>query len=100
MVKARRNLAPVLGADRTTGHELDETGAYRLTFADVTTDRQAHEMPGSAGGEPARAVGACTAGKPPALGHANVWEGTACNTASQQGVQHQLRPCTCTVCNQ
>ena len=50
MVKARCNLAPVLGADRTTGRERDGAGGSRLTFADVTAGRQAHEMPGSAGG--------------------------------------------------
>ena len=77
MVKAHRNLAPVLGANRAMCRERDGAGRSCLTFADVTTDRQAHEMPGSTGGEPARAVGACATSKPPALGHADVWEGTA-----------------------
>ena len=99
MVKARHNLAPVLGANRTTGRECDGAGGSRLTFADVTAGKQEHEMPGSAGGEPARAVGACAAGKPPIQRHANVWEGTARNTVPLQGVQHQLRPCTRTICN-
>ena len=86
MVKAHRNLAPVLGADRTTSHELDMAGGSRLTFADVTAGGHAHEMPGSVGGELARTVGACATSKPPVLGHADMWEGTARDTASLQGV--------------
>ena len=35
-----------------------------------------YKMPGIAGGEPARAVGACTASQLPVQGHADVWEGT------------------------
>ena len=99
MVKARRNLAPVLGADRTTSRERNGAGGSRLTFADVTAGGQVHEMPGSAGGELACAVGACATGKLLVLGHADVWEGTARYTVSSRGVQHQLRPCTFTVCN-
>ena len=82
MVKARRNLAPVLRTDRTASREHDGAGISRLTFADVTVGGQAYEMPGSTGGEPARTVGACATGKPPVHGHANVWEGTAHDTAS------------------
>ena len=100
MAKARHNLAPVLGADRTTSRERDRAGGSRLTFADVTAGGQAYETLGSVGGEPACAVGVCDAGKPPVQGHADVWKGTARDTASLQGVQHQLQPCTCTVCNQ
>ena len=88
MVKARHNLASVLRADRTTGRERNRTGGSRLTFVDVTAGRQAHEMPGSVGGEPAHTVGVCTASKPPALGHADVWESTVRDTALLQGVQH------------
>ena len=100
MVKARRNLAPVLGADRTVSREHDGAGGSRLTFADVTVGGQAYEMPGSTGGEPARAVGACATNKPPVHGHADVWEGTMRDTASLRGVEHQLRPCLSTVCSQ
>ena len=100
MVKAHRNLAPVLEADRTAGREHNGAGGSRLTSADVIAGGQAYEMPGSTRGEPARTVGACTASKPPAQGHADVWEGTTRNTALLQGVQHQLQPCTCTSCNQ
>ena len=100
MAKARHNLAPVLGANKTTSREHDGAGESRLTFANITVGGQAYEMLGSAGGEPVRAGGACDAGKLPVQGHADVWEGTARNTASLQGVQHQLRPCTSTVCSQ
>ena len=82
MVKARRNLAPVLGADRMASREHDGAGGSRLTFADVTAGGQAYEMPGSVGGKPACAVGACAATKPPVHGHANIWEDTARDTAS------------------
>ena len=100
MAKARHNLAPVLGADRTASRERDGAGGSRLTFADVTAGGKAYEMPGSTGGELARAMGACAAGKPLVRWHADVWEGTTRDTASLRGVQHQLRPCTRTVCNQ
>ena len=100
MVKARRNLAPVLGANRTVSREHDGAGRSRLTFADVTTGGEAYEMPGTTGAKPVHAVGACAAGSPPVHGHADVWEGTARGTASLRGVQHQLRPCTSTVCSQ
>ena len=72
MAKARCNLAPVLGANRTAGRERNKAGGSRLTFADITTGEQAYKMPGSAGGEPARAVGACATSKPLVMGHANV----------------------------
>ena len=71
MAKARRNLAPVLGAGRTAGREHDGAGRSRLTSADVIAGGKAYGMPGSIGGEPARAVGACTASKPPVQGHAD-----------------------------
>ena len=99
MAKARRNLAPVLGADRTAGRECDGAGRSRLTFADVTAGGQAHEMPDSVEGKPVHTVGACAASKPPVQGHADMWGGSACDTVPLQGMQHQLRPCACTVCN-
>ena len=73
MAEVRRNRVSVLGADRTTGHERDGVGGSRLTFADDTTGRRAHKTLGSVEGKPARAVGACATGKPPVLGHADVW---------------------------
>ena len=75
MVKACHNLAPVLRANRTTSRECNGAGGSRLTFADVIEGGQVHEMLGSTGGKPARAVRACAAGKPPVLGHANVLGG-------------------------
>ena len=100
MVKARRNLVLVLRANRTVSREHNGAGGSRLTFADVTTGGQAYETPGSVGGEQVHAVGTCAASKPPVLGHADVWEGTTCDSASLQGVQHQLQPCTLTICSQ
>ena len=100
MAKARHNLAPVLGANRTASREHDGAGRPRLTFADATTGGQAYEMPASTGGKPAHAVGARDASKPPVQGRVDMWEGTVCDTASLQGVQHQLQPCTCTAGNQ
>ena len=100
MVKARRNLVPVLGADRTVSREHDGAGGSRPTFADVTAGRQAYKMPVSTGCKPAHAVGACATGKLLVHGHADVWEGTARDTASLRGVQHQLRLYTSTVCSQ
>ena len=100
MAEACRNLAPVLGAGRAAGRGRGGAGGSRLTFADVTAGGQAYEMPDSAGGEPARAVGARAAGKPPVRGHADVWGGAAHDTASLQGVQRQLQTCARTVCNQ
>ena len=82
MVKARRNLAPVLGADRMASREHDGAGGSRLTFADVTAGGQGYKMPGRAGGEPARTVGACATSKPPVHGHADVWERTVRDTTS------------------
>ena len=100
MVGTRRNLAPVLGADRATGRERSRDGGPNLILADVIVSAQSHVMPRNAGNEPARAVGACATGKPPVLGHADVWGGTAREAASQLGLQHQLQPCTPAVCNQ
>ena len=100
MVKARHNLALVLEADRMAGCEHDRAGGSRLTSADVIVGGQAYKMSDSTGGELARTVGACAASKPPVQGHADIWGDTARNTASLQGVQHQLQPCTFTVSNQ
>ena len=65
MAKAGRNLALVLGANRTAGHERDGASRSPLTSADVIAGRKVYGMPGSTGGEVARTVGACAAGKPP-----------------------------------
>ena len=92
MAKARCNLAPVLGADITAGCERDGAGGSRLTSANVIAGGKAYGMPGSARGEPARAVGACAAGKPSVRWHADVGGGTVRDTALLQGVQCQLRP--------
>ena len=100
MVGTRRNLTPVLGADRTTGRKRSRDGGPNLILADVIVSAQSHVMLRNAGNEPARAVGACATGKPPDLGHADVWGGTAREAASQLGLQHQLQPCTPTVCSQ
>ena len=35
MAEARRNLVPVLSADRTVGSKRDGAGGSRLTFADI-----------------------------------------------------------------
>ena len=100
MVRTRRNLAPVLGANRTTGCERSRDGGPNLILVDVIVSAQSHVMPRNAGKEPARVVGACATGKPPDLGHADVWGGAACKAASQLGLQHQLQPCTPTVSSQ
>ena len=58
MAETHRNLAPVLGADRTTG--LGATGLadlIRYHFANVTTSGRVRKVPGHVGSEPARAVG-------------------------------------------
>ena len=65
MVGTRRNLAPVLGADGATGRERSRDGGPNLILADVIVSAQSHVMLRNAGNEPARAVGACVAGKPP-----------------------------------
>ena len=88
MAKAHRNLVLVLGASRTAGRERDGAGESRLTFGDVIAGGKAYGMPGSVGGEPARAVKACTAGKPPVRRHADVWGSTVRDTALLQGVRH------------
>ena len=72
MGKAHRNLALVLRADRATDHERDGVGGSRLTFAEVTTNGQTRKTPDSMGNELARAVGECTASKPPVLGNADM----------------------------
>ena len=94
MVGTGRNLAPVLGADRTTGRERSRDGGPNLILADVIVNAQSHVMLRNAGNEPVHAVGACATGKPPVLGHADVWG------PPLQGVQLQLRYCTSTVCSQ
>ena len=71
----RRNLAPVLGADRTTGCERSRDGGPNLILADVIVSAQSHVMLRNAGNKPARAVGACATGEAPVLGHADVWGG-------------------------
>ena len=75
MVGTRRNLAPVLGADGATGRERSRDGGPNLILADVIVSAQSHVMLRNAGNEPARAVGACTTGKAPVLGHADAWGG-------------------------
>ena len=100
MVGARRNLAPVLGAGRVTGRERSRDGGPNLILANVIVSTQSHVMLRNAGNEPARGVGACATSKPPVLEHADVWGGTAREAASQLGLQHQLQPCTPTVCSQ
>ena len=65
MVKVHRNLVLVLGADEMAGLERGGAGRSRLTFAGVTAGGRVYEMPVAWGGKPARAVGACAAGKPP-----------------------------------
>ena len=77
-----RNLAPVLGADRATGRERSRDGGPNLILADVIVNAQSHVMLRNAGNEPARAVGACATGKPPVLGHADVWGGHRCRGCS------------------
>ena len=100
MVGTRHNLAPVLGADRATGHERSRDGGPNLILADVIMSAQSHVMPHNAGNEPARGVGVCATGEPPVLGHTDVLGGIACKAASQLGLQHQLQPCTPAVCDQ
>ena len=100
MVRTRRNLAPVLGADRATGRERSSDGGPNLILADVIVSAQSHVMPRNARNKPARAVGACATGKPPVLGQGMCGGGTARDAAPLQGVQLQLRSYTSTVCSQ
>ena len=86
MAKARRNLAPVLRADRTAGREHDRAGRSHLTSIDVIVGGKAYGMPGTTRAEPARTVGACAPSKLPVRWHADVWGGTARDTALLQGV--------------
>ena len=96
MVGTRRNLAPVLGADGATGRERSRDGGPNLILADVIVSAQSHVMLRNAGNEPARAVGACATGKPPVLGHADVWGGTAAGGAAPAAILHVycLQPVT------
>ena len=100
MAETRRNLAPVLGADKTTGRGRSGDGGPNLIPPDVILSARVHVSARSAGNKLPRAVGACAAGKPPVLGHADVWGSAARDAASRQGLQHQLQPCTPAVCNQ
>ena len=96
MVGTRRNLAPVLGADGATGRERSRDGGPNLILADVIVNAQSHVMLRNAGNEPARAVGACATGKPPVLGHADVWGATAAGGAAPAAILHVycLQPVT------
>ena len=101
MAEAHRNLAPALEVDRTTG--LGATGLVNLVghrYADVTVSSRARDTPGNAGCEPARAVACVSLVYRRFKGRADVWGGTARDAASLQGLQHQLQPCTPTVCSQ
>ena len=96
MVGTCRKLAPVLGTDRATGHERSRDGGPNLILADVVVSAQSHVMSRNAGNEPARAVGACATGKPPVLGHADVWGATAAGGATPAAILHVycLQPVT------
>ena len=61
----RRNLAPVLSADRTTGCERSRDGGPNLILPDVILSARAYVSARRAGDKPARAVKARVAGKPP-----------------------------------
>ena len=86
MVGTSRNLAPVLGADRATGRERSRDGGPNLILADVIVSAQSHVMLRNAGNEPACAVGACATGKPPVLGHADVWGGHSARSSVTVGI--------------
>ena len=58
----------MLRRGETLDCEQDGVGGAHLTFADVITNGWERETPDDAGNEPARAVGACPARKPPGLG--------------------------------
>ena len=71
----RRNLAPVLGADRTTAYERSRDGGPNLIPRDVILSVRAYVSARRAGDEPARAVKARVAGKPPVQGDVLTWGG-------------------------
>ena len=92
MTETHCNLAPVLEVDRTTG--LGATGLANLVghrFADVTVSGRARDTPGSAGCEPARAVGCVSPVNRRFKGRADVWGGATRDAAPLQGMQRQLR---------
>ena len=96
-----RNLAPVLGADRTTGCERSRDGGPNLIPTDVILSARAYVSTRRAGDKPARAVKMRVAGKPLVQRGVLTWGGgTARDAALLQGVQLQLRSCTSTVCSQ
>ena len=71
----RRNLAPVLSADRTTGCEQSrDVGPNRIP-PNVILSARAYVSARRAGDEPARAVRARVAGKPPVRGGVLTWGG-------------------------
>ena len=100
MVGTRRNLAPVLGADRATGRERSRDGGPNLILADVIVSAQLHVMLRNAGNEPARAVGACATGKPPVLGGPLTCGGHSARSSVTAGIAAPAAPCTLAVCNQ
>ena len=51
MVGMRRNLAPVLGPNRATGHERSKDGGPNLILANVIMSAQSHVMPRNAGND-------------------------------------------------
>ena len=71
----RRNLAPVLGADRTTGCERSRDGGPNRIPPNVILSARAYVSARRAGDEPARAVKARVAGKPPVRGGVLTWGG-------------------------
>ena len=71
----RRNLAPVLGADRTTVYERSRNGGPNLIPRDVILSVRAYVSARRAGDEPARAVKTRVAGKPPVQGDVLTWGG-------------------------
>ena len=52
MVGTRRNLAPVLSANKATGRERSRDGRPSLILADVIVSAQLHVMPRNAGNKP------------------------------------------------
>ena len=73
-----RNLAPVLGADRTTGCERSRDGGPNRIPPNVILRARAYVSARRAGDEPARAVKAHVAGKPPVQGGVLTWGGGHC----------------------
>ena len=71
----RRNLAPVLGADRTTAYKRSRNGGPNLIPRDVILSVQAYVSTRRAGDEPARAVKARVTGKLPVKGDVLTWGG-------------------------